>query len=187
MDLSEQQRSLLETMASMADPLKSGIQKLRELDLTEEMQAVLDELNTLRKCLKQIGYDAHLVLDFSLANDMNYYNGIVFQGFIEKLPRAVLSGGRYDNLMLRFQKPQRAIGFALYLGELTRAFLEHPEYDADVLLLYGDATPAEVIQAVGPFVSMGMVVRAEKTAPAGFCARQVLRLGDNGGVEVLGE
>lgn len=187
MDLSEQQRNLLEATAGMTEPLKSGIQKLRELDLTEEMQAVLQELNMLRKCLKKIGYDERLMLDFSLENDMDYYNGIVFQGFIERIPRAVLSGGRYDNLMHRFAKPQSAIGFALYLGELTRAFLEHAEYDADVLLLYGDATPDAVIQAVGPFISMGMVVRAEKTAPTGFRARQVLRLGDNGGVEVLGE
>jgi len=187
MDLSEPKRVLLETMAAMSDPLKSGIQKLRELNLNDEMQEILNELNALRKCLKKVGLDEHMVLDFSMGNDMDYYNGIVFQGFIEKLPRAVLSGGRYDNLMQRFGKPQRAIGFALYLGELTRAFLETPEYDADVLLLYGDASPDEVMQAVGSFIGMGMVVRAEKTAPDGIRARQVLRLGDNGGLEVMGE
>ena len=187
MDLSAQQRMLLETMVGMADPLKEGILKLRALELTSEMQDVLEELNTLRRSLKQTGYDGRLVLDFSFENDMDYYNGIVFQGFIEKLPRAVLSGGRYDNLMLRFAKPQRALGFALYLGELTRAFLEPREYDADVLLLYGEAEPDAVIQAVGSFIKMGMVVRAEKTAPAGFRARQVLRLGSDSKVEVMGE
>ena len=51
-------------------------------------------------------------------------------------PRVVLSGGRYDPLMRRFGKEGDAIGFALYLDELTRVLGDHRVWDADVLALY---------------------------------------------------
>ena len=34
-------------------------------------------------------------------NDMNYYNGIVFKGFLNGISEGVLSGGRYDKLVQR--------------------------------------------------------------------------------------
>ena len=51
---------------------------------------------------------------------MEYYNGLVLQGYLAGLPRAVLKGGRYDPLAEQFRPGARAIGFALYLDELDR-------------------------------------------------------------------
>jgi ATP phosphoribosyltransferase regulatory subunit len=59
-----------------------------------------------------------LRLDFSIANDVNYYNGLIFQGFVHGVPGVVLSGGRYDLLLQRLEKPQGAVGFAVYLNAL---------------------------------------------------------------------
>lgn len=33
---------------------------------------------------------------------MEYYNGLVFQGYLQGLPRPLLKGGRYDLLMQKF-------------------------------------------------------------------------------------
>ncbi len=60
------------------------------------------------------------VIDFSVVNDMNYYNGIAFKGYIEGVPTGILSGGQYDNLMKKMNKRFGAIGFAVYLDELSR-------------------------------------------------------------------
>ena len=57
-------------------------------------------------------------LDFSVTGDFNYYNGIVFKGFISGVPTAVLSGGQYDNLMRKMRKNFKAIGFAVYTDAL---------------------------------------------------------------------
>ena len=38
-----------------------------------------------------------------------------------------LAGGRYDNLMRRFGKPQPAVGFALYLGGLEMCIRDSPK------------------------------------------------------------
>ena len=60
------------------------------------------------------------VIDFSVVNDLSYYNGIAFKGFIEGVPTSVISGGEYDNLMKKMNKPYKAIGFAVYLDEISR-------------------------------------------------------------------
>ena len=61
-----------------------------------------------------------VVLDFSAVSNMNYYNGVIFQGFISSLPGSVLSGGQYDNLMCRLRRRSGAVGFAVYLDQIQR-------------------------------------------------------------------
>ena len=73
-------------------------------------------------------------LDLSLANDMDYYNGLVLQGYLTGLPRAVLKGGRYDPLAAQFRPGARAVGFALYLDELDRLAEPSPEKAGEMML-----------------------------------------------------
>jgi ATP phosphoribosyltransferase regulatory subunit len=49
-------------------------------------------------------------LDFSLGNDMKYYSGLVFKGYVRGVPSHVLSGGQYDRLLSHMGKKARAIG-----------------------------------------------------------------------------
>ncbi len=88
------------------------------LALNAAMGAALSELRTL--CESLPGQTDHLKLELSLVNDMKYYNGLVLQGFLSGLPRAVLKGGRYDPLAAQFRPGTRAIGYALYLDDLDR-------------------------------------------------------------------
>ncbi len=64
--------------------------------------------------------DRHLILDFSATEDLRYYNGIAFKGFIEGIPDCVLGGGQYDGLMRRMGRKDQAIGFAVFLNMLER-------------------------------------------------------------------
>ena len=76
------------------------------------------ELQSLQNELGDAGRG--MQLDLSLAGDMEYYNGLVFSGYVAGVPRAVLKGGRYDLLAQRFTPGACALGFALYLDELER-------------------------------------------------------------------
>lgn len=59
--------------------------------------------------------------DLSVTDDPGYYNGVVMRGYVDGVPRPVLSGGRYDMLMKRMKKePLCGFGFAVYLNELER-------------------------------------------------------------------
>ncbi|MBQ7624172.1 MAG: ATP phosphoribosyltransferase regulatory subunit [Clostridia bacterium] len=64
--------------------------------------------------------DTSVQIDFSLVSDMNYYNGIIFNGFIDGVPGSVLSGGQYDKLMTKMGRSSKAVGFAVYLDMLDR-------------------------------------------------------------------
>ena len=84
------------------------------------MQNAYNELYAVTQKLVNAGYEKNINIDCSVVNDMNYYNGIVFKGFIQGVPVSVLSGGRYDRLMERVNKKSGAIGFAVYLDEVDR-------------------------------------------------------------------
>ena len=74
---------------------------------------VLDLLSGLKK------YHDFINIDFSVVNNLNYYNGIIFRGFIEGINGNILSGGQYDNLMsLMGHKGAKGIGFAVSLDLL---------------------------------------------------------------------
>ncbi len=99
-------------------PLGATLTAARECCRCEAQRAALEELQALQN---QLGEDGRgTLLDLSLADEMEYYNGLVFTGYVAGVPRAVLKGGRYDYLMQRFTPGANAIGFAIYLDELER-------------------------------------------------------------------
>ena len=172
-------RALLSELAVMSSQIDEGLSLLDFPALPDSARARLAEVRALFDILRDGGYADKLRMDFSIINDMDYYNGIVFRGYLPDAPRAVLSGGRYDNLMRRLGKPQSAIGFALYSGELARMFGKMPEYDADVLVVYGDAAP-EMIRETVKRVSEGgkKSVRTEKYPTSGVKARETVVIGE---------
>lgn len=125
-------------MTKLAGPFETVFPVARKLTANEQTAAALDELKALYDTLNAAGAADSLRLDLSMLNELDYYNGIVFQGYVEGAPRAVLSGGRYDLLMRRFGKQADGIGFAVYLDELNRVLSDRRALDADVLVLYRD-------------------------------------------------
>ena len=99
-------------------PLEDTLCRAREMVKSEGMSAALDEVSALLKVLGGAG--SSIRLDLSLGGEMEYYNGLVFNGYLQGLPRAVVRGGRYDLLARRFTPGAGAIGFAVYLDELER-------------------------------------------------------------------
>ena len=182
-NLPDDTAALLSQTMSISHPAKQAISLLRGMNLDGDMASAIYELERLYNILDTAGYGDRLRIDFAIVNDSDYYNGIVFQGFIHGIAHYVLSGGRYDNLMHRFGKPQSAIGFALYFGEMNRHFREEREYDADVLLVYGSVPAIKVIAATEKLVREGQHVVAAKTAPENIRVKKILTFNENGEIE----
>ena len=106
--------SVLSLCGSYADTLA----KAAALCRNDAMHAAVAELEALAVPLEKAG--GVIRLDMTLAGEMEYYNGLVFQGYLKALPRPLLKGGRYDLLMQKFTPGAGAIGFAVYLDELDR-------------------------------------------------------------------
>lgn len=180
--LETEQAEVLKAVINISGNFKDGLKKLSELAFNKNMSDAVTELKELYETINQTddNLQKKFQLDFSVINDTDYYNGIVFQGYIPSTPRAVLSGGRYDNLMRRFGKQKNAIGFALYLGELDRALYKPLEYDTDLLLIYGDASAKQVIKAVKMLKADYKSIRAEKVIPEGIRAKKTINISELG-------
>lgn len=101
---------------------ESVITKAKSICISDVMQEALDELEMLNNVLQKSGGLCDIRFDMSLHGEEDYYNGIVFCGYVKGLPFRVLSGGRYDALLKRLGKECGALGFALYLDELQLMF-----------------------------------------------------------------
>src|SRR5690625_1672243 len=88
------------------------IDRAMKLPLGETLKHTLQNLNEIYHVLESYGVSENVVFDLSLINHMDYYSDMIFQGFIEKVGKPVLMGGRYDSLANQFDATIPAIGFA---------------------------------------------------------------------------
>ena len=135
--LSAQDAQAIQELMGIYAPLKEGIAQAGRLARDNQSWEILRQLSVTASMLEAFGLNGRIRLDFSLVNSMDYYNGVIFQGFLPNIPFPALSGGRYDNLPRKMGKQVGAIGFALYMGRLEQYFSQERQYDADLLLTYG--------------------------------------------------
>jgi len=124
------------------------------------------ELRELSQMLDNSPFSHRIRFDFSVISDMSYYNGFVFNGFIDGICSGVLAGGQYGNMMKKMSRDSEAVGFALYLDRLEDLDRSRESYDVDCLLLYdGCISPAELAQKVDSLIARGISVSAQKSVP----------------------
>ena len=150
-------------MTKLAGPFAQVFPAAQALSANAQTAAALADLKMLYDTLDAADAADALRLDLSMLNELDYYNGIVFQGYVQGAPRAVLSGGRYDPLMRRFGKQADGIGFAVYLDELSRVLSDRRALDADILVLYQDGDDLPPLhQAVFDLAAQGLRVITRK-------------------------
>lgn len=143
-------------LINVSGELGKVVAEAEKLVCGEASKAGYEELVILSEVISSFGLSKKFILDFSVMNDMSYYNGLVFQGFINGVPKSVLSGGRYDNLVKRFGFDTSAAGFAVSTDLLNDFNYRQNEYDYDVLLLYSEnCDPATVIKAEKEIIASG--------------------------------
>ena len=113
--IKEENAKTVSRLSEIHGSFENAMKEARELCACEDAKSALDELSDVYAFLSRAGYGKNINLDFSIINDMSYYNGIVFQGYLENVPKNVLSGGRYDKLLEKLGKKSLACGFAIYL------------------------------------------------------------------------
>ena len=176
LSIDEENASLLKALVSVYGPMDETLIKYEAMALPVECAKGMRSLRVLCEMLKAQGVK-NISLDFSVVNDMNYYNGLVFSGFIAGLPSSVLSGGRYDQLMRRMGRTSDAIGFAVYLDQLERLGDERPAYDVDLLIETNDsADPMSAALKAKEAVDQGLSVRVQRAGGAKIRAAKTIRL-----------
>ncbi len=137
MSVSDENTALLEELISYNGTPDEVLPRLKIMADKTGAQAEFLEFESIISSLDK-ELQSKLRIDFSVVSDINYYNGIVFKGFIDKIPDSVLSGGRYDSLMQSMSRKSKAIGFAVYIDMLERFNEKEREFDYDAVLLYSE-------------------------------------------------
>ena len=147
--------SFIELSGNYKDILK----KLKSLIINKKMQKSYEELKSLSFVFELYNNFDKILLDFSIESQLGYYNGIIFKGYIKGNNDIILSGGRYDKLLNKFNSNKNAIGFAIYMDKLyeknkTSDFI-------DILILYKSGDENILLNEVRKFMSQNKKVRVD--------------------------
>ena len=147
--------SFIELSGNYKDILK----KLKSLIINKKMQKSYEELKSLSFVFELYNNFDKILLDFSIESQLGYYNGIIFKGYIKESNDIILSGGRYDKLLNKFNSNKNAIGFAIYMDKLyeknkTSNFI-------DILILYKSGDENILLNEVRKFRNKNKKVRVD--------------------------
>ncbi|MDR2878696.1 MAG: ATP phosphoribosyltransferase regulatory subunit [Fusobacteriales bacterium] len=155
-------KEILIKIPDLSGKFDSVITEAEKLVLNKKMQKALDELKILGQAFPKMIKNGKILLDFSIVNSLDYYNGLIFHGYIENNPKIILSGGNYDKLIEKYGKNKGATGFAIYLDELSGKYKIEKEYDFDILILYKNGDNAKLLNIAKKYIEQGFTIRTEK-------------------------
>ena len=167
----EKKLQVLLTNAGKPEDILENVANCLTTDCEKE---AFTQLKSICSVLRAQGLSQNLRVDFSVGNDMRYYNGVVFQGYLEGVPEPVLSGGQYDRLPQRMGRKSKAIGFAIYLDLLAR--LQQTQDAVDAVLLYDDKEDLTALTAAVAALAEKGSVLAARSVPEGQSFGKLYRL-----------
>lgn len=112
---------LKEAIASLPI-LHGGLEVFKNIPYLERNRAgskAVQELLAVYEALGKYGVLDDIVIDLGVLRRLDYYTGLVFEGYSPDLGYGLLGGGRYDRLMERFGLPCPATGFAVGIDRLA--------------------------------------------------------------------
>ena len=172
--VSEPDALLLKQLAAIKGSIDSVMPILVALLDGKVSTETLRQMQYIGQMLAKSGAADRIRIDFSVVDDVHYYNGIVFKGFVAGLPASVLSGGQYDKLMQKLHRKSAAIGFAVYMDALERLDTSVRSFDADILLLYGENTDlSAVMELADAWRQQGSSVMVQKEKPENMRFRKI--------------
>lgn len=154
-------KELICVLPELSGDLEYIKDRLSGYAVNEKMGKILEELEKLYKLLRKFHGRSKIIFDFSIVKNLNYYNGIIIQGFIEGLPNMILTGGRYDRLFEKFGVDNGAIGFAILTDNLKGYYKDEGKKDFEILLVYDDSNYEKLSEIIDDFIEKGYRVRAE--------------------------
>lgn len=128
----------LEEITGSADSSAKIIDYIKPLSSFEETLSHIEKLaggededskrmKTIFSMMKAAGIEGTYMLDPAITRGLDYYTGIVYETFLEKLPSigSVCSGGRYDNLAGLYMKEKLpGVGSSIGLDRLIAGLSE---------------------------------------------------------------
>jgi ATP phosphoribosyltransferase regulatory subunit len=160
------------------------LDEARRVVTNSRSRAALDNLCQVLEILEIHGVSDFLTIDLGETRGLEYHTGITFEGFVSGLGEPVCSGGRYDNLTVRYGFPAPATGFTFNVLSLLQALQSRPEVEAstarDFLLFNCRDDRREVLEVAHLLRSQGYtaardIIRREYDSSLEYARRMNIR------------
>jgi ATP phosphoribosyltransferase, regulatory subunit len=136
-----------------------NIRKAKEMTKNQRAQSAIDRLEKVHQILKEYGLTEYISYDLGMLSKFSYYTGIIFKAYSYGIGDYMVSGGRYDKLLVQFGRDISAIGFAITIDRLMSALSSQKvEFDtsaADVLVVYEEQRTGEAVQVLTRYRRIG--------------------------------
>lgn len=132
------------TEQTMPEKLKQVFLKLPELfgdieqirfarGMTDNLRALraIDRLERVQEILDGYGLGDYVSYDLGMLSKYSYYTGIIFKAYTYGMGEYLVTGGRYDKLLVQFGKDTPAVGFAIVVDQLMLA-LSRQKIDIEI-------------------------------------------------------
>ena len=159
--VSENVKELIYKIPELSGDLDDITKELSKYGINDNIKKILLELKQLNNLLLKFHKKSKIVFDFSVIKNLNYYNGIILQGYIEGFPNVILTGGRYDRLFEKFGVDTGAVGFAILTDSLKGYYKDEDKNDFEILIAYDDSNFEKLVEFVNDFQEKGLRVRTE--------------------------
>jgi len=165
--ISENVKKLIYKIPELSGNLENIEKELLKYEINGNTKKILSELKQLNSLLMKFYKKSKIIFDFSVVKNLNYYNGIILQGYIEGFPNVILTGGRYDKLFEKFGVDTGAVGFAILTDGLKGYYKDTDKKDFEVLIAYDNSDFEKLVEIVNDFQKKGLRVRTENIEDLG--------------------
>ena len=151
------------------------IQAAREFTKNPRALRAIDRLEEVNRILEYYDLSEYVSYDLGMLSQYQYYTGIIFKAYTYGTGDAIVTGGRYDQLLIQFGKDAPAVGFGISVDDLmlalSRQKIDTPVRVVNTMILFEPESREQAIQLAKHFRDTSMPVqlqlkKADKTLEA---------------------
>lgn len=139
------------------------IQLAKTLTSNKRALLAIDRLEKVHRILEVYGLSEYVSYDLGMLSQYQYYTGIIFKAYTYGTGDYIVTGGRYDKLLVQFGKDTPAVGFAIVVDQLMLALSRQKiEIETDMVntaVLYEASAQTAAVRLVKHFRKHNMKVQ----------------------------
>ncbi len=115
--MSPEQKDLFKELPFLHGGLEL-LDKVEACGLNNKSSKAVQDLREIYALAEVYGAAGYLRFDLGLLRDLDYYTGMLFEGYAEDMGFPIIGGGRYDTMMENFGRSCPATGFAIGIDRI---------------------------------------------------------------------
>lgn len=165
--INDQYKQLILNIVTMYGIPEEVLPIAKACAINDRMRKAIDNCEQVYQILEDYGYNKYIIFDLGFTNPLNYYTGIIFKGYVDNFGKAILQGGRYDQLTQNFGTYKPACGFGININYLVEIVSMTKSKDSvscytDYLILYEEKNRKKAFMIAQQLRAQGYIVETNE-------------------------